>query len=84
MDEGVGAAISGVAAGGFATEGELTSSAQEVPEAGWKEDAATFIPGVVVVVLNSGFVIRSAREPPAGVFDEAMFEMRVTQGAMRR
>jgi hypothetical protein len=66
---GAGAA-SGMAVGGLATEGELTSSAQEVPEAGWKEDAVAFIP--VGIALASGFVMRSASEPLAGVFGEAM------------
>lgn len=46
--------------------GELTSSAQEVPEAGWKDCAAAFIP--LAVGVDSGFEIRSESEPPlAGV-----------------
>ena len=80
--EGAGTAVSGVAVGGLAAEGELTSSAQEVPEAGWKEDAATFIP-VVLVVLESGFVMRSAREPPAGVFGKAMLAMQVAEDTIK-
>ena len=74
MVVGAGAAASGVAVGGLATEGELTSSAQDVPEAGWKEDAVAFIPGVAFVVLESGFVMRSASVPLAGVFGEAMVD----------
>ena len=46
---------------GLALTGELTSSAQDLPEAGWKVCAAAFIPGVFVVE-SSGFVTRSAKE----------------------
>lgn len=74
MVVGAGAAASGVAVGGLGTEGELTSSAQEVPEAGWKEDAVALIPGVQFVVLESGFDMRSASEPLVGVFGEAMVD----------
>jgi hypothetical protein len=72
---GAGAAVSGMADGGLATEGELTSSAQEVPEAGWKEDAPAFIPGLVFVVFESGFEMRSASEPLAAVFGAAMIDV---------
>lgn len=75
---GTGAA-SGMAVGGSAIEGELTSSAQEVPEAGWKEEAVAFIP--VPGALVSGFVMRSAREPLAGVTGVAMADMQVAVGA---
>jgi hypothetical protein len=46
---------------GLALTGELTSSAQDLPEAGWKVCAAAFIPGVFVVEI-SGFVTRSAKK----------------------
>jgi hypothetical protein len=46
---------------GLALTGELTSSAQDLPEAGWKVCAVAFIPGVFVVE-SSGFVTRSAKE----------------------
>ena len=46
---------------GLALTGELTSSAHDLPEAGWKVCAAAFIPGVFVVE-SSGFVTRSAKE----------------------
>ena len=46
---------------GLALIGELTSSAQDLPEAGWKVCAAAFIPGLFVVE-SSGFVTRSAKE----------------------
>lgn len=68
-----------VAVGGLATEGELTSSAQDVPEAGWKAEAVTFIPGVAVATLASGLVMRSASEPPEGVLGEAMLKMQVAE-----
>ena len=45
---------------GLALTGELTSSAQDLPEVGWKVCAAAFIPGVFVVE-TSGFVTRSAK-----------------------
>ena len=53
---------------GFALTGELTSSAQDFPEAGVKVCAAAFIAGVFVVIVvdaSSGFVMRSARVPLA-------------------
>lgn len=75
---GVGA-DSGLAAGGLATEGELTSSAQDVPEAGWKEVAVAFIPESGVVAPALGFVMRSASEPLEGVLGEAMLEMQVPE-----
>lgn len=53
---------------GFALTGELTSSAQDFPEAGVKVCAAAFIAGAFVVGLDgvaSGFVMRSDRLPVA-------------------
>jgi len=56
--------------GGFSVEGELTSSAQELPAAGSKEAAAAFIVfGVEFDSGLSGAVIRSAREPPVELFE---------------
>jgi hypothetical protein len=80
---GAGAAVPGAAVGVVAAEGELTSSAQEAPEAGWKEDAVAFILRVAVFALKSGFVMRSASEPLAGVFGVAMLDMQVAVVAMR-
>jgi uncharacterized protein YcsI (UPF0317 family) len=74
VDVGASAAASDVAVGGVPVEGELTSSAQDVPDAGWKEDAVAFILGIAFAVLESGFVMRSASEPLAGVFGEAMVD----------
>lgn len=72
MAAGAGAEVPCAAVGVFTAEGELTSSAQEAPEAGWKEDAVAFIVRVAGCALESGFVMRSASEPLAGVFGEAM------------
>ena len=46
---------------GLALSGELTSSAHDLPEAGWKFCAVAFIPEVFVME-SSGFVTRSAKE----------------------
>jgi hypothetical protein len=46
---------------GLALTGELTSSAQDLPDAGWNVFAVAFIPEIFVVE-SSGFVTRSARE----------------------
>lgn len=46
---------------GLALTGELISSAQDLPEAGWKAGVVAFIPGLFVVD-SSGFVTRSANE----------------------
>lgn len=46
---------------GLALTGELTSSAQDFPDAGWNVCAVAFIPEVFVVE-SSGFVTRSAKE----------------------